>query len=665
MRIVHKISLFMLVFFGTGIFLGGVITYGSLKSVRSEMYKWFDGNAQTLAASIGNKALENLHYSDYQAIERMLILDVEQDGNMVYGLVQFGNDLSEMKQAGDPKEGPYRKYVFNIIEDGKTLGKVTIHYSTRVIEEKFTELTRMIWLSASVTVVILLVLLYGLVVFLVNRPLVTLVRNTKEIAAGNLLAEVEVGTNDEFGQLSDTFNRMRGSLIDMVTRVRNTFADLEAGAREISNISSKLSSGTDRQTSAVDDASVSIEEMSRTMQAISASVEGMSKSAEENSASVLEIGASINEVSESAESLSTSVGQTSSSINQMNSSIRGVAQNVEKLSAGISEVTSAITETEQSIKAVEQRAKRAHELSERVSGAVALEGVKSVEKAVSGIVEAKEVVDTAAGAIENLARKTEDIGKIVEIIEEVNDQTGLLALNAAIIAAQAGEHGKSFAVVANEIRDLADKTTESTKEITALISSTQKESKKAVEVVNMGARRVEEGVGLIGEVSETLKIAGENTQEAAEASKAIALTTAEQADSIRQLMVMVGSMSEKFQQIADATREQSQGSEQIILAVEKMNNLARVVTMATNEQAGGISGIGKSSEDTMVMAKDILESIKEEAKVSEMVVNNVLEIKSITRTSLIAVRNLDTMVRKLIEQAGLLKEEIDRFHTEE
>ncbi|GBE16060.1 MAG TPA: HAMP domain-containing protein [Proteobacteria bacterium] len=665
MKIVHKISLFMLVFFGVGLFLGGTITYSSIKGVRSEMYKWFDGNAQTLAASIGSKTLESLHYFDYQAIEQTLTDDVQQDGNLVYGLVQFGTDLSEMKEAGDPGKGPYREYVFNIVEDGKTMGKVTIHYSTGVIEEKLASLIRMLGLGAAVTVVILLVSLYGLVVFLVNRPLVTLVKNTREIAAGNLLAETKVATNDEFGQLSDTFNQMRGSLVDMVGRVRNTFADLNAGAMEISNVSSDLSMGTDRQTGAVNDASVSIEEMSRTMKTISESVEGMSRSAEENSSSVLEIGASIEKVSESAGSLSTSIEQTSSSINQMNSSIHGVAENVEKLSAGISEVTSAITETDQSIKAVEEKAKRAYELSEMVSGAVALEGVKSVEKAVTGIVEAKEIVDTAAGAIENLAEKTKDIGKIVEIIEEVNDQTGLLALNAAIIAAQAGEHGKSFAVVAGEMRDLADKTTDSTKEITTLISSTQKESKKAVESVNLGVRRVEEGVELIRAVSETFKIAGENTQEAAEASKAIALTTTEQADSIRQLMVMANGMSEKFQQIAEATREQSLGSEQIILAVENMKNLAGVVTMATSEQAKGVTGIGKSSEETMMMAKRILESIKEEAMASDTIVGNVLEIKNITQSSLSAAKHLDTMVKKLTDQAGLLKEEIDRFRTEE
>ena len=107
-------------------------------------------------------------------------------------------------------------------------------------------------------------------------------------------------------------------------------------------------------------------------------------------------------------------------------------------------------------------------------------GVEALQKTLAGIDKIKDSSAVASSVIESLGRRILEVGNILNVIDEVAEQTNLLALNAAIIAAQAGEHGKGFAVVAEEIKDLADRTSSSTKEITELIGSIQEESRNAV-----------------------------------------------------------------------------------------------------------------------------------------------------------------------------------------
>src|SRR5439155_23594288 len=126
---------------------------------------------------------------------------------------------------------------------------------------------------------------------------------------------------------------------------------------------------------------------------------------------------------------------------------------------------------------------------------------------------------TAARVIESLGKRISDIGNILNVIDDVAEQTNLLALNAAIIAAQAGEHGKGFAVVAEEIKDLAERTGASTKEIAELIRSIQDESKNAVGAMDRGVRNVEEGVRLGQEAEGALKKIQESSRQSTQMVK--------------------------------------------------------------------------------------------------------------------------------------------------
>jgi methyl-accepting chemotaxis protein len=661
MRIVTKVAISILTVTLVSALAGGLIAWSSFSNIRAEMYKWFDQSAETLASSIGKRSTELIYYFDFDAITGILESEGASDENLEYAEVRFGEGLDESRSYGDKDVLPFREYVYDVVENEEKIARVTIHYSPKVVEAKLSALVTRLSTGVLLTLVVLITVLSALIVYMVNRPLKSLISYTEQIAEGDLTVTVKTGTSDEFGQLADVFNQMTANLRDMVSSIGSTFSGLQAVAQDVSHISRELSDGSNRQADAVGNVSASIEEMNVTIRTVARNVDEMSMAAEENSSSVLEIGASIDEVAKNSESLSSSVEQTSSSINEMNASIQGVSKNVNELSSTVNELTSSIAETDQSIKEVEERASESFKLSEDVSRSVASDGIQSVNRAVSGITDIKEIVDTAASVIRNLDEKTGDIGNIIGLINDVNDQTSLLALNAAIIAAQAGEHGRSFAVVASEIRELSDRTAESTKDIANLISGVQDETKNAVQVVDQGAVKVDEGVRQIEDVRITLEGVREATAKASDESRAIAQTTTEQATAIKQVMEMAQDMSERFQSITDATREQSLGSEQIIDAAENMRNLAVHVTTATAEQTRGITGIGQASEKTQQMSRTIQEATREEAKSSELILNNMQEIKNINENNVDMVKSLDSMVHTLSAESGQLREEINRF----
>ena len=155
-----------------------------------------------------------------------------------------------------------------------------------------------------------------------------------------------------------------------------------------------------------------------------------------------------------------------------------------------------------SIGQVETNANETARLSEQVSARTPRRGVESLQKTLAGIDRIRSRASTPRGVIESLGQRIWEIGNILDVIDEVAEQTNLLALNAAIIAAQAGEHGKGFAVVADEIKDLAERTGASTKEISELIARMQEESRNAVGAMEQGVRHVQEGVEL-GREAET------------------------------------------------------------------------------------------------------------------------------------------------------------------
>ena len=661
MKLVHKINLAVLGLLVLSSLFVGTFFVGSYRNLRAETYHWFDKSADQLAITIGNQAKESISYFDYEALESALKKHIAEDPNLLFVNVAFDKDLSDIREAGTPGETSFRP--FNVeIKDGETaVVKVTIHYSTEVVEKKLGALVWRLSFGSFVTLAVLLSLLYALMTRFVTRPLGQIVQYARLTADGDLTSSIAVDTTDEFGTLAATLNQMSENLRAMVKKVLQAFGDLEKVSGDITDVSHRIAEGSAGQTSAVDTVSSSIEEMNSSIKSVVQSVEKLYSLAVESSSSMLEMSASVEQVASNAEGLSTSVETTSSRLGKMTASIRTVAGNIEGLAELVTTASSAISEVEATVGEIERNSGESHELSRQTAQTMTEKGLEALGRTSEGMRSISTSVGSAADVVRTLEVRSHEIGTILNVINEVNDQTNLLALNAAIISAQAGEHGRGFAVVADEIRELSARTASSTKEIKKIISSVQEESKNAVRAMEDGTKRVKEGVKAVDDLDSALRQAAENSEKASAATRGIAMATKEQLKGIRQVAATAQTITEMAQKIAGATREQSGDTIEIVKSAEQMQDLAQQTKKSTAEQANGIKLTSKASEESAELSQRVLEASREEARGSELVVQSIVSIQDVTKKNEGSVKRLDQMVSILARQSELLKQEIGRF----
>jgi len=276
-----------------------------------------------------------------------------------------------------------------------------------------------------------------------------------------------------------------------------------------------------------------------------------------------------NSLREMIQSIASTAEHVASASEEISSSATQQAQGSETQKDQTSQVATAMQEMSSTVLQVSDNSNKAAEAARKAAD-TAKHGGSIVEETLTKMRRIAESVGATAKKMEELGKSSDQIGRIIGVIDDIADQTNLLALNAAIEAARAGEQGRGFAVVADEVRKLAERTTTATKEIAQMIKNIQDETKVAVTAMEAGTKQVEEGV----------------------------TSTATAGDSLRQIIDMSNQVGEMITHIATAATEQSSATEQV-------NNNMDQIAQLVKESAVGAQQSAKACQDLSGLALDL------------------------------------------------------------
>ncbi len=467
-----------------------------------------------------------------------------------------------------------------------------------------------------ITIVISIVLIAVIAYFIaqvITRPVKLMSNIANRLSLGDIDQTLDYTSRDEYGVLADAIRQMLGYQKEMAA-VAN---DISEG-----NLSGDIQPKSDQDQlglafrKMIESLRSAIRHVGQSANALATASEQLALSATQAGQATSQIATTVQQVAKGITMETESVTRTATSVEQMSQTVNAVASGAQEQTRSVSNAAVVTSQISGTIRQVAGNAQAVTSVSAGAAEA-ARTGAKTVSATVKNMEQIKAKVNLSAQRVAEMGARSDQIDVILETIEDIANQTNLLALNAAIEAARAGEHGKGFAVVADEVRKLAERAGKATKEIGGLIKSIQHTVAEAVAAMDEGGQEVESGVKMASE-------AGKALEEIIKAAEEV-YRQAEQAD--------------------QGAEQMKAASSKLVSSVEEVNNVVEGNLSATSVMSTGISEVTRAIENIAAVSEENSAAIEEVSASAEEMSAQVEEVSASAQSLMEMARSLREVVQ--------------------
>ena len=550
-----------------------------------------------------------------------------------------------------------------IVGAGGEVGKVTIRYDARSINSDMSAGL----FSISLYQIFLLLLVCVTMLLLFNRnirmPVSAINGSIEKLTLGELSTGIPDFGENEMGSIAKGIRFLAERLSETVSKLNSTAVNVSMAIRQVDVTYNNVIGSTKKKSDSIKDIIKSVQSANEAQSEINGKAEELSHGSTENVSALIQMKATAEEIAANTQRLFKATEDSYSVVAELAHTAKEISKNSNEALSAVEETSASVEEIGASVREVEDHAKESARMAEKVKEVTSDTGMLAIVNAVEGMDNISSEVNKSSEIIQRLGARSSDIEKVLSVIRDVTEQTNLLSLNAAILAVQAGEHGRSFSVVADEIRALSERTASSTREIGGIVKAIQKEIRDAVYSIDSTKMKVEEGNSLVVRVGEALREILAASEHSVGMAKSIEKATEEQSLGLGQITAAIEDIRKMMNSVAKSTSEEDNALSYLLEGVGEVKEVADLSKRGTEEQAIGMRGISKNLELTNEVVMAISGAVLHQKELNDKVIAAMQHIDSLGVSTVKDMEDVSLSLNTLASEIETLRKEMEVFKT--